>query len=319
MRMKLIIVTLLLLMAMGCDKKAEIQVDKPETDTKHAVEVFGTIKALDEKNIMIDFPAAVEAVHVREGQRVKEGTPLVTLNISALKAAIIKKEAALNVAWLELAKNNYEAQLKKLANELRYQEELYQKAEILFAVGAFPKYQLEEEYDNSIEGRREHVEELKLTLTSLENEQECNIKINNKKIAVLEFELKTLRDKLDKSYLINNVITADIANGLVCDIGYGPGDVVNNEKKLLSIINLNSIFVHADVAEEFIKDIRLDATVTIVPVADKSRAYQGRVVRIADKAHQINGETTISVDIAIENQDDFLRPDFNVDVSINME
>ena len=91
MRMKLIIVALLLLMAMGCDKKTEIQVNKPETENKHAVEVFGTIKALDEKNIMIDFPAAVEAVHVRDGQRVKVGTPLVTLNISALNAAINKK------------------------------------------------------------------------------------------------------------------------------------------------------------------------------------------------------------------------------------
>jgi len=319
MRMKLIIVTLLLLMAMGCDKKTEIPVNKPETETKHTVEVFGTIKALDEKNIMIDFPAAVEAVHVREGQRVKAGTPLVTLNISELDAAIRKKAAELCVARLELDKNNYDAELKKLANELRYQEELYKKAEILYAAGALPQYQLEEDYYNSIAGRREHVEELKLALNNLENEQESNLKINNEKIAVLELELKTLRDKLNKSYLINNDITADIANALVCDIGYGPGDVVNNEKKLLSIINLDSIFVQADVAEEFIKDIRLDAPVTIVPVADKSRAYSGRVVRIADKAQQINGETTIAVDIAIEKPDDFLRPDFNVDVSIDME
>lgn len=306
-------------MAMGCDKETETPVKNPETDTKHIVEVFGTIKALDEKNIRINFPACIEIVHVRDGQRVNEGTPLVTLNINEFNAEVIKKEMELSVARLELAKNDNDAEIKKLANSLRYEEELYRKSELLYEAGAISKYQLEEESYNSVEGRRKNVEQLKITLNSLENERENNIKINNEKISILELESKMLRDKLNKSYLINNVITADIRNGLVYDIGYLPGDVVDNEKKVLSIINMDSILVQADVAEEFIKDIRLDATAIIVPVADKSKVYQGRVIRIADKAEQKNGETIIAVEIAIDNKDNFLLPDSNVDVAINME
>lgn len=327
MRKILIIGILLLFTITGCSKEPTSQVNNPpKTETKHSVEVFGTIRALDTKNIMFDFPATIEMVHVRDGQRVKKGDPLVTLNINEFKAEISKKEKELSVARIELVKNNNDDDSKKLLNSQKYEEELLKKAEAdlankgeaLYKEGAISKVQLDE-YSDSVKKERNNVEEIKLSLNSLEHERVNNIKIQKEKIAGLEYELKVLRDKLNISYLINNVIIADMQNGLVYDIGYLPGDVVDNEKKVLSIINLDSIFVQADVAEEFIKDVRLNAQAIIVLVADKSKKYQGRVVRISDKAMQKNGETIIPVDIAIDNKDDFLRPDFNVDVSIDIK
>jgi multidrug resistance efflux pump len=287
--------------------------------------VFGTIRALDTRNTMLDFPASIEIVHVRDGQRVKKGDPLVTLNINEFKADINKKENELSVARLELVKNNDNAELQKLLNTLKYEEASYKKAEeelnnigeMLYKAGAISTVQLEE-YSNAVEERRRNVEEIKLSLNSLNNERVNNLKIQQEKISALDYAFNVLRDKLNKGYLINNVITTDIQNGLVYDLGYLPGDIVDPEKKVLSIINLDSIFVQADVAEEFIKDVSLNAPARIVLVADKSKKYQGRVVRISDKAMQKNGETIIAVDIAIDNKDDFLRPDFNVDVSIEM-
>lgn len=326
MRKILIIGTLLLFAITGCSKEATSQVNNTKTETKHSVEVYGTIRALDTKNTMIDFPATIEIVHVRDGQRVKKGDALVTLNINEFKAELNKKENELSVARLELVKYNDDAELQKLLNTLKYEEESYKKAEqelknkgeVLYKAGAISKVQLEE-YSNNVEDRRKNIEEIELSLNSLKNERVNNIKIQKEKISALDYALKGLREKFNSSHLINNVITTDIQNGLVYDLGYLPGDVVDPEKKVFSVINLDSLFVQADVAEEFIKDVSLNAQVTIGLVADKSKNYQGRVVRISDKAMQKNGETIIPVDIAIDNKDDFLRPDFNVDVSIDMK
>lgn len=326
MRKILIIGTLLLFVIMGCSKEAATsEVNNSEAETKHSVEVYGTIRALDTKNTMLDFPATIEIVHVRDGQRVKKGDPLVTLNINEFKAELNKKENELSVARLELVKNNDDAELQKVLNTLKYEEaackkaeeELNNKGEALYKAGAISKVQLEE-YSNTVEDRRKNVEEIKLSLNSLKNERVNNIKIQQEKISALDYACNVLRDKLNKGYLINNVITTDIQNGLVYDLGYLPGDVVDPEKKVFSVLNLESLFVQADVAEEFIKDVRLNALARIVLVADKSKNYQGRVVRMSDKAIQKNGETIITVDIAVDNNDDFLRPDFNVDVSIEM-
>ena len=324
---KIVIIGCLLLFTTitGCSKEATSQVDNPKTETKHSVEVYGTIRALDTKNTMLDFPATIEIVHVRDGQRVKKGDPLVTLNLNEFKADLNMKENELKVAQLELVKYNHEAELQKVLNTLKYEEAAYKKAEqelnnkgeALYKAGAISKVQLEE-YSNTVEDRRRNIEEIALSLNSLKYERVNNMKIQQERISALDYALKVLRDKLNKGYLINNVITTDIQSGLVYDIGYVPGDVVDPDKKVFSVINLESLFVQADVAEEFIKDVRLNAQATIGLVADKSKKYQGRVVRISDQAILKNGETIITVDIAIDNKDDFLRPDFNVDVSIQM-
>ena len=312
-----IIGILLLFIITGCNKTPTSQVNNQKVETNHSIEVFGTIRALDAKNIMIDFPATIENICVREGQRVKKGLPLVTLNINQFKAEIKKKETELNVARLELSKTDNDAALKKLLNDLQYEENLYQKTQLLYEAGAISKYQLDDD-SSSLEKLRKTVEELKIALNSLENERNNNMQIQQEKISSLEYELKMLRDKLDKSYLQDNVIANDTENGVVYDINYLPGDVIDNEKKVLSIINSDSIFVQADVAEEFIKDVKLNAQTTIVPIADKSKMYKGRIVKISDKAMQKNGETIIPVDIAIDNPDSFLMPDFNVDVAIDI-
>ena len=62
MRKILIIGTLLLFAITGCSKEATSQVNNLKTETKHSVEVFGTIRALDAKNTMLDFPATIEIV-----------------------------------------------------------------------------------------------------------------------------------------------------------------------------------------------------------------------------------------------------------------
>jgi multidrug resistance efflux pump len=81
-------------------------------------------------------------------------------------------------------------------------------------------------------------------------------------------------------------------------------------------MDLNSVVVEANIAEEFIKDVKLNAPVVISPIADTAKTYKGYVVTISDMAVKQNGETVVPVQIAIDDMDGFLRPNFNVNVDI---
>jgi multidrug resistance efflux pump len=128
-----------------------------------------------------------------------------------------------------------------------------------------------------------------------------------------------MRDRINKSYISENNIVCTMENGIVYDLGYKAGDSINPENKLLSLMNLDTIVVKANVAEEFIKDVKQGAKVEIIPVADKSRKYDGTVTAMAKNALVQNGETVIPVEISVDNKDSFLLPNFNVDVKIYME
>jgi HlyD family secretion protein len=76
------------------------------------------------------------------------------------------------------------------------------------------------------------------------------------------------------------------------------------------------MIVRANVSEEFIKDVNLGLKVEIIPVADKSKKYNGTVMMIASRAVVQNGETVIPIEISVDNNDGFLMPEYNVDVEI---
>ena len=84
-------------------------------------------------------------------------------------------------------------------------------------------------------------------------------------------------------------------------------------------MKLNSLLVESNVPEEFIKDVKIGSMVTIIPQADKSKEYSGKVTYISNNAEDKNGETTVLVEISIDNNDGFLMPNFNVNLEIKIE
>lgn len=84
-------------------------------------------------------------------------------------------------------------------------------------------------------------------------------------------------------------------------------------------MSYNEMVVEANIPEEFIKDITLGSKLTISPQANKSKTYTGEITYIASNAVRQNGETTILVEASIDNNDGFLMPGFNVNLSIDMD
>ena len=81
-------------------------------------------------------------------------------------------------------------------------------------------------------------------------------------------------------------------------------------------MDLDTLIIEANVSEEFIKDIKIGSKVDIILLADSSKEYKGTVSKISNMAIKENGETVVPIEISVDNKDNFLRPNFNVDVKI---
>jgi multidrug resistance efflux pump len=339
----------LMLSVSGCGKETEKNKDESvvKVETKQVIEAFGTVKSTDVKNITIDFSTVVTKINVIEGQKVNKGDALISLDSQNYLTQIKNKDLELKTLQLELSDLNRDyiakrssldkstdPDIMKYINDQKHAEDLLNKAledltarEALYNAGALSLNELNE-FKKTVNEKEKSAQDAGFSEdnTRKKIQQELNqlkTSIDQKSLLVTskELDLKAMQEKMNKSYLNGDEIIADVPNGVVTEIGCVQGDIITNDegKKLLSILNKDSIVIEADVAEEFIKDVRIGAEVIINPQADKTRTYKGKVMSIAEKAVLKNNETIIPVRISIENPDSFLLPEFNVDVKIDFE
>ena len=372
--MGLILIASLLFIS-GCSEKKENStvssgdvVERPVT-----VDTFGIVKAKDVKDIYLDFPAFVEDIPVKNGQKVNKGDVLLIMNYDEFNSQINSTEAEINSIKLEMEnnqlemknsqlileklkkdlkelqdylKNNNHPDLKLLMSDLENARKAYDDSlkdlktqQELFKAGTVSKEQLEMYERNAEKSRKsvndietaiektkynlqKEIENLELTINqnSVKMDGYENAKaICEDKIKSLESKIELMKRKIDKSYIKDNTIISDIEKAIVYDINYVKGENINTTKKVLSIVDLDSVIIEADVPEEFIKDVKIDSKVKIVPQADKSKEYSGKVTYISNTAKEKNGETAIPVEIYIEDYDGFLKPNFNVNLEISID
>lgn len=342
-RIAAILLALIMILGVSACSKQEEPVAAPVVPApvkENIVEAFGVVKSTDIHNVNIGFTASVAGVAVREGQKVKKDDVLMTLDIKDYSTEITAKQHELNTISLEIRKlqskmieadasKSKDPDVKKLVNDLNYAEQIYQSSlkeqadkEKLYQSGVISKYEFDE-FVKSVEDKKKTVDDLSYSLDiTMHNKQignkelNDNISIQKERAASLDREITAMKEKLNKSYMKGEQIISDVENGVVFELGYIEGDIVSPAKKALSIMNLDDMIVSANISEEFIKDIKIGQKVEIIPVADKSKKYNGTVKLIASRAEVRSGETVIPVEITIDNNDGFLMPEYNVDVEI---
>ena len=257
----------------------------------------------------------------------KNGQQLVTLNLTEALSQLGNKELELQAAQNEIGTSfsTTNPDLKKLPNDLRNAQAVYEKdksellsKQELYETGSISLTELDAA-KRLVEGDKKAVEDTNFAIESMKNSKGTLKDQKSIQVSVLEADLKLQKSKLAKSYIKGSDIVSNVNNGLVYEIGYTAGDFASPQKKLLSILNLDKLIVEANVPEEFIKGVKTGAETTIIPTADKSRQYKGKVTYISGKAVRNNGETLVQVNISIDGLDDFLLPDYNVDVKIKSE
>lgn len=293
-------------------------------NAKQTVEAFGTVIAAEVKNITLDFQAPVKQIHVIDGQRVKSGQPLVTLDISEMENTISGKELALDASKKNIERLLESSDLKKLQNDLENAKDIYSKSseelkikEQLYLSGSISQSELES-FKRTVENDKKSVQDITYAINSLKNSKGAENEQQSLEVSLMESELKMLRAKLDKPFLKGSDVVCDVDNGIVYEIGCCEGDTAGPQNKLLGLMDADSIEIEAAIPEEFIKDIRVGSPAFVMPVADKTRTYTGKVSYIPGRAVYQNGGTQVMVRIKLDDADEFLLPGFNVDVEVTI-
>lgn len=289
-KMSIIVLTAIFIFTVAACSKEKSNVNKvpgPKPKNNQYVEATGIVNAKGTESIALDFSARVLSVNVKEGQRLKKGDIIYTLDLSNIDSQIGS------------ANKQIEAEETNLNNLNKQKSNLDSLSGITLP-------------DTSGTGMNINAD----TKSYLESQMEVQIAAENSKIDGLQSQLNQLKSQLNKSFISNGNIVCDLDNAVASQIVYSKGDIIVPSQKIISLLDISSVYVTAKVDEEFIKDVKPGSTANIIPTADSSRKYTGKVTAIASMAETVNGDTFIPVQISIDKNDGFLFPNYNVDINI---
>ena len=295
-----------------------------EGPKEETVEAYGVVEATNEQSISVDFNARVNKIYVKQGERIVKGDKLVDFDISVLENEIASKKMEINETQFELDKKDYSVSTLELDVEnskaaLAEQKEELASKKTLYNSGAVSKEEYEKLSEQVAQAERS-LDKLRLNLRSTKDQVSGTRQSLDNKMTRLKDELQRLEDKYSKANFVNgNQIVSSIENGVVSEVGSKEGSYVNRENSVLTIVDLDSRIVRADIAEEFIGRIEEGQKATVTSQAVPDKEYTGKVVRIWGTSIKKGGETIIPIEIALDNMDDELFLNFNVDVKIVLD
>lgn len=223
------------------------------------------------------FPARVSKIIVKLGDWVKEGSPLITLQSEEVGKS--RAEFYRARADLELAQANYERQKRLFEHGAGAQKD-YLAAEA----------------------------ELKVARANLEA---CE-----KKLHLLGFSEEDIK-QITAVHQINPVITLySPIKGKVVDIKVVPGEMVDQAKDMMIILDPRTLWVDAEIFEKDIAKIKLGQNVEIKVPAYPEKIFTGKITYIGDVLKE--DTRTVTVRTEVENLDLLLKPGMFASLKINL-
>lgn len=229
--------------------------------TSNSIDASGTVEASNVENISLNFQSGAEPIvtkiNVQQGQVVKKGDKLVTLDMTA--------------------------------------------------------------FNDTIQSKQRLIDEDVDTKSTLQDDKQK--KIQQDKIDSEQAELNGIKSEISVNHISGNSIVSDLDNAVVTDVegdSSASSASTSMSSSLVSLADLNSLYIKAQVSEDFINSVAVGKTVTITPASDTSAKLTGKVTSIGSTALQDkNGDTYIPVNISIDQNNGKLFPNYNVDVEIS--
>lgn len=307
----------------------------------------GYVVAARRAALSADTPGRVVALHVTEGSRVRAGEVVAELYAAEYEAAVRRAEADLASAQAEVARAQAEFESARAELEPLRGAVASAQAEQLSAAAESEWDRLEQARIERLVGERVFSErELDRARTSAlgsaAREQAAEQAIANARAAVASGESRALaseralevaraqleaqraalelaRATLDKTYVRapfdGIVVLKDAEVGEVVSPNSQSGS--NARGSIVTMVDLDSLEVQAEVPETSIKSVRPAGRATIFLDAFPERAYAGRIDRIWPTANR--QKATIEVRVAFEQPDERLRPEMGVRVVFEPE
>jgi HlyD family secretion protein len=314
------------LLVTGCggkkaDSAGERQQAETEQEQNREINAWGEVKYRTSYQMVIDFPAIVDSIEVKEGDVVHKGDVLAVLNMDEFTKTIARLEdqRAAGEAALEGMNQNTAGVTAQIGSQRRNVEMAQtdlNHAKVLFDAGDISKTDYDK-YVTNLESQKASLKVLEVQLDQLTKSNSSNLNQQASSNAALDKELDIYKSRLNKPYLNGNQIVSNVENGIVKNITVENGTILGSDSKqilVMDIIDRDSAYISAEVDEEYISGITLDSSVRIVPVMNPDLELKGSVSQIAAMAEEKDGNRIIKVWVLPEDEEKLLKPGYTVDV-----
>ncbi|MCE5336554.1 MAG: efflux RND transporter periplasmic adaptor subunit [Desulfobacteraceae bacterium] len=223
---------------------------------------------------------------VQEGSRVKEGEILAKLDNDDLRAEKAQFEAQLNVARFELVRSE---------TELSTAETNFQRYKDLWATKAVSQVDFENARDRYYKGKAA-VDSAKASTKAIQAQ------INREAVLI---EYTVIRAPFDGVVLTKDADVGEVVAPF--------GSATNAKAAVVTMADLGSLMVQADVAESFLNKVRADQPCEVQLDAVPNTRFPGRVHMIVPTADRAKG--TVMVKVRFDDLDPRILPEMSAKVA----
>ena len=245
----------------------------------------------------------VENINVREGDRVKEGQVLVTLDVREAEATVGQAQANLEAARARLAQvrataeETVQTQIQQTRANMELAEADLRRFQELYEKNFVARQQLDEARTKYNVAKATY----DLVLNSLRQKTWEN------DLALAEAQVRQAKAALDLSQAqLANLIILSPMNGGVTKRYVDPGTMVKDTTPILTLMDLGEMKMVVNVIEREFVSLRKGQEVKITVTAFPDRVFNGKI-QVINPALELQSRTA-EIQISIPNPDFLLKP-----------
>jgi multidrug resistance efflux pump len=288
-----------------------------------SLEVFGFVKG---QSLPVSFDVELRVVEklAKTGDLVHKGDPLLSFDREKVDKMADLKRLELTAASSKLDGGQVEG--SKLRNTLiSLESSLGQKREDLankkklYDEGMISKSEVTE-LETGIRTLMTEIENTRLSLSN-QGASDSSVKATEQaEYRRVEIQYETFEALLKEGLWVqDNTIVSPFEEAIIEAFDIAPNAYAEPKSVILKLIDTKTLFIEAEVSEEFIRQVKVGNAVEIKPLFNKEKIYHGKVISISNLPYEKNGEMIVPVRIELSDRDGQLLPNFNVDVKIFTE
>ncbi len=320
-----LLLALVLILAVGCQGQApsEQADEQPvEKEVKRQIELYGTVAVRHSLDISLDKLLKVTKVYVKEGQVVKAGDALFQVDLTNLRADAALLKSKIDLAEKQLSDENYDVQkfsvnIGQVKNKLADAQSTLANNRKLLNSGAISQ----REYDASkqvVEDLKSNLSKAQLDFSNIVDKDDQAAQAKLVEIAEYTRKYDEIMNLLNSDMLDGDDVVAPVESAVVAKMRLQEGAYLNAFTSALSLDDLNSLDVLANVIEEQIDSVKVGQAVTITPTMDSDLELTGKIDFISSRAIIVNNETVVPIEIVVDDSSK-LMPNLNVDVVVPLD
>ncbi|HHY71139.1 MAG TPA: efflux RND transporter periplasmic adaptor subunit [Thermoanaerobacterales bacterium] len=301
------------------DEEAVVPVKVKEVkleSIKDITKLTGTIEAENDVKVTSKIPGRVEQVLKDVGDFVEKGEPLIILETKELQNQLAQAEAALAMAQANLSANQDAAlpqQLEQVRAGLEQAEANYVNAKADYE-RMKALYEAEAISKQVFDGMTLKYQVAKTQYETAQEQYRLTKERLPKNIEALKAQVKQAESAvgLIQTNLENSIITSPVT-GIISNKLTNDGEVIAAGYPLLTVVNIDTVKVVIDVAEEEINKIKDGQEVDVSVGAVSNEKIKG-IITIVPPAS--NPTRLFQVKISMNNEDHVLKPGMFAEVEM---